>query len=63
MFIFYSDADPVGRTIYKDVLTPNPDGSFKKTSPPITSDAEAGVYTAVVMQDGSSAKAQFKIET
>jgi hypothetical protein len=51
------------RTVYKDVLTPNSDGSFKKTSPPITSDVEPGVYTVVVMQGDSGAETRFKIVT
>jgi hypothetical protein len=62
IFIFYLEKDHE-RELYKDVLTPNPDGSFKKTSPAITSDVPAGIYTVLVMQDGLSAKTQFKIET
>ncbi len=46
--------------LYKDVLVPNSDGSFKTTYS--LDDVKAGTYIVMVMQDGVSAMARFVVE-
>jgi len=46
--------------LYKDVLVPNSDGSFKTTY--TLEDVKAGIYIVTVMQDGISAMAKFAVE-
>ena len=46
--------------VYKDVLAPNSDGSFKTAFN--LEDVKAGIYIVTVMQDGSSAMARFAVE-
>ncbi len=57
---YNADIAANGALLYKDVLLPSSDGSFKTTY--TLEDVKAGIYIVTVMQDGISAMAKFAVE-
>jgi hypothetical protein len=57
---YSADIAANGALLYKDVLVPSSDGSFKTTY--TLEDVKAGIYIVTVMQDGISAMAKFAVE-